>query len=246
MKDLFSTQAGLYAHYRPVYPPQLYDFILSSVERRDSALDCATGNGQVAHELAPHFHRVCAIDISANQLNHAERLRNVEYSVCRAEQTAFSDNSFDLITVAQAYHWFDGTSFCHEATRVARPGGIIGIWGYDLPHSGSPVDSIVQRWNFDILGPYWEPERQHVYTHFRDLPFDFERLYAPEFEIVVDWGSEDLIGNLSTYSALQNMRRQVGDTAFQEIVNEIRETWGNDGRKRFVFPLFLLMGRVRK
>ena len=246
MKDLFSTQAKLYARYRPVYPPELFNFILSFVQQRDSALDCATGNGQVARTLAAHFSRVCAVDISESQLSHAIKLENIEYSVYRAEQTPFSDSSFDLITVAQAHHWFNGPKFCREATRIARPGAIIAIWGYDLTYSGSPIDSIVHHWNFDILAPYWEEERKHVYTHYDHLPFEFERIPAPEFRIVVDWKSEELIGHLRTWSALQKMKQRVGDGAFRTVVDEITRMWGNDDRKRFTFPIFLKLGRVRK
>jgi ubiquinone/menaquinone biosynthesis C-methylase UbiE len=144
LKDIFSTLAELYSKYRPVYPPELFNFILSFVSRREAALDCATGNRQVARTLAPQFRRVCAVDISENQLSHAVKLDNIEYSVCRAEQTPFSNNSFDLITVAQAYHWFDGSQFCREANRVARSGAIVAIWVYDLAYSTSQIDRIVQ------------------------------------------------------------------------------------------------------
>ena len=246
MKDLFSTQAELYAKYRPVYPSELFDFILSFVQRKDAALDCATGNGQVARILAPQFRRVCAVDISENQLSHAVRLDNIEYSVCRAEQTPFGDNCFDLITVAQAYHWFDGSHFCREATRVARSGAIVAIWVYDLAYSNSPIDKIVQHWNFDILSPYWEQERKHVYTHYANLPFEFERIPSPEFQIVVDWTCDELVGHLRTWSALQKMKQQVGDGAFREVVDKITRTWGNDSRKRFTFPVFVKIGKVRK
>jgi len=246
LKDLFSTQADLYAKYRPVYPPELYEFILKFVHHKHKALDCATGNGQVARVLASHFQRVSAVDISENQLNHAVKLDNIEYAVCRAERTPFEDNSFDLITVAQAYHWFNGHQFCREAKRISRPDGIIAIWVYDLASSGSPIDAIVHRWNFDTLAPYWEEERKHVYTHYQNLPFEFEPIESPQFQIVVEWTSEEVIGHLKTWSALQKMKAEVGDSAFGEVVGEIRRTWGTERAKRFVFPLFLKLGRVRK
>lgn len=246
MKDLFSQQAELYAQYRPVYPRELYEFILRFVQRKECALDCATGNGQVARVLAQHFQRVCAIDVSENQLRFAARMDNIRYSVSRAERMPFADNTFDLITVAQAYHWFDGAQFCREATRVGRPGAVIAIWVYDLASSGTSIDNIVQHWNFDILAPYWEEERSHVYTRYRDLPFEFERIPAPEFQITVDWTSEELTGHLSTWSALQKMKQQVGDGPFQTVVDELRSAWGSDARKRFTFPLVLHLGRFRK
>jgi hypothetical protein len=47
-KDLFSNHASLYSKFRPSYPQELYDYVLSFVENRNKAWDCATGNGQVA------------------------------------------------------------------------------------------------------------------------------------------------------------------------------------------------------
>ncbi len=54
-KDLFSDQADLYAKYRPTAPEELYDHIFSFVTKKDTAWDCATGNGQAAIVLADHF-----------------------------------------------------------------------------------------------------------------------------------------------------------------------------------------------
>ena len=186
------------------------------------------------------------IDISANQVHHAVQSHNIDYCVCRAERTPFADNSFDLITVAQAYHWIDAPRFCDEATRIARPRGIVAIWVYDLAYSMSPIDAIVRHWNFEILSPYWEPERKHVYTHYESLAFEFESIASPKFEIEVSWNCEELVGHLKTWSALQTMKRKVGDRAFQETVQQIQAAWGVEDKRRFVFPVFLKLGRVKK
>ncbi len=72
MKDNFSRQAAGYARYRPSYPPELFDFILSYVKERTIAWDCATGNGQTAIVLAGLFEKVYATDISRKQLDQAQ------------------------------------------------------------------------------------------------------------------------------------------------------------------------------
>src|ERR1044071_3550840 len=107
MKDNFSKQSIAYAKYRPTYPQELYDFILSKVEKRDAAWDCGTGNGQTAKELSKYFKKVFATDISEKQIQNAHAVENIFYSMQPAEQTNFSDNTFDLVTVSQALHWFD-------------------------------------------------------------------------------------------------------------------------------------------
>ena len=129
-KDLFSGHADLYASFRPTYPNDLFQFIFKNVGQFDKAWDCGTGNGQVAQSLAPHFKSVEATDISRKQLENAKVIENINYQVCSAESTPFSKNSFDLISVGQAIHWFDLNKFYSECQRVAKPGCVIALFGY--------------------------------------------------------------------------------------------------------------------
>ena len=47
------------------------------------------------------------------------------------------------MTVAQALHWFDLSSFYPEVRRVARPGGILAVWCYEMHHITPEIDAIV-------------------------------------------------------------------------------------------------------
>jgi SAM-dependent methyltransferase len=246
MKDLFSAQSDLYAKYRPTYPPELYEYILSFVEKRETAWDCATGNGQVARVLASHFKTVLATDISENQLRHAAIAENIVYSLSPAEKTPFADNSFDLVTVGQAFHWFDAPAFCREATRVARPGAIVAVWGYISGKPAHAVEQLLHRWNYDVLSSYWEPERKHVHARYETLPFNFEIVGKRDIQIVVEWEFDELIGHMRTWSAHQNMIRKVGDAAFIKMAEEMRNAWRDGTKKPFVFNVFLKVGRTRK
>src|SRR5215831_1833338 len=131
-KDLFSKQASFYAKYRPGYPPELFEYILSFVKQKDTVWDCATGNGQAATELAKYFKTVHATDISEKQLQQAMESDRIIYAMASAESSGLPDHSIDLVTVAQAYHWFDFEAFSREVRRVAKPEGIIAIWGYGV------------------------------------------------------------------------------------------------------------------
>src|SRR6185503_9076126 len=132
MKDNFSLQSYQYAKFRPTYPKELYDFLLSLVETREVAWDCGTGNGQVANELAKYFKQVYATDISEKQIQQAVKKDNIFYKVESAENTSFPANEFDLITVAQAIHWFSFDEFYNEVNRTIKPGGILAVIGYGL------------------------------------------------------------------------------------------------------------------
>jgi len=121
MKDNFSTQSDDYAKFRPVYPRELIDYLLSLTDTHETCWDCGTGNGQLAVKLAGHFDKIFATDISEKQLSNATHKPNIAYSKQPAEQTNFPDRSFDLITVAQAAHWFDHERFNREVKRVLKP-----------------------------------------------------------------------------------------------------------------------------
>src|SRR5690606_32017161 len=105
-KDYFSTQSVDYSKFRPVYPKELIDFLVQNCPAHQTAWDCATGNGQVALMLAEHFNEVMATDASEQQINAATPNAKVTYKVATAENSGLPEKYFDLITVAQAAHWF--------------------------------------------------------------------------------------------------------------------------------------------
>lgn len=92
------------------------------------AWDCGTGNGQAAIQLAPHFERVLAGDPSAKQISPATQYPKVECRVGSAENPSIRNASVDLITVAQAFHWFQQDEFFAEALHVLKPGGVLAFW----------------------------------------------------------------------------------------------------------------------
>lgn len=70
-KDHFSSASERYAAYRPDYPAALFAWLAGQCAEQELAWDCATGSGQAALGLAPHFRRVVATDASAEQIRHA-------------------------------------------------------------------------------------------------------------------------------------------------------------------------------
>src|ERR1700730_15450197 len=113
-KDLFSGHADQYAAARPHYPESLYKFLTDLVPEHQFAWDCATGSGQAAVALSQYFTKVLATDLSPQQLEHAIKKPNIEYKVMLAEHADLPDSCVDLVTVAQAVHWFDIEVFFQE------------------------------------------------------------------------------------------------------------------------------------
>src|SRR4051812_21542743 len=109
--DNFSTGSSAYSAFRPESPTEIFDFLYNNVRAFGTAWDCGTGNGQVAEKLASRFGKVTGTDISTEQLKYAKQADNVVYLQERAEKTSLPAHSIDLITVAQAIHWFDFNAF---------------------------------------------------------------------------------------------------------------------------------------
>jgi ubiquinone/menaquinone biosynthesis C-methylase UbiE len=246
-KDLFSNQASLYAQYRPGYPRELYDYMLQHVNNRQQAWDCATGNGQAAVELARYFERVMATDISEKQLQQAQPHHKIIYSISNAEQTPFLDNSFDCITVAQAYHWFQFEAFGKEVQRIAKPGAIVAIWGYGLIVSEEKeLNTLIKSFYRDTVGAYWDKERRYIDDHYTTVPFPYEPLPSKEFQINVQWNRQQLIGYFNTWSSVQHFIKAHQYNPVDELANAIEQVWRGNDDKNFYFPLFLRLGKVLK
>jgi SAM-dependent methyltransferase len=243
MKDSFSTQAGYYAQYRPDYPEQLYDLIFQRVEQFDEAWDCATGNGQVAKILAKRFGKVHATDISEQQLMRALPDKKIAYQVGPAEKTMFKKESFDLITVAQALHWFDHEVFFDEVMRLLKPGGVAAFWAYGLNTVNEDIDFIVKDFYEHILRMYWDPERKHVDNEYINLPFPDMEWQIHHIDHKLIWKVDHYLGYLSSWSAVQNYIKTKGKNPVDIIKLDLEMKWGREPRE-IIFPIFMRVGKL--
>lgn len=245
MKDNFSKQSAGYAKYRPAYPHQLYDFIFQHVMDNQTAWDCATGNGQAAKELAKVFGKVYATDISQRQIENAVQQPNIFYSVQPAEKTNFPDNSFDLITVAQALHWFRFDAFYLEVKRVAKANSVFAGWTYSLLRISKEIDALIEDHHNNTLGNYWDEERKYVNEEYRTIPFPFKKLATPGFVITYEWTHEELEGYFNTWSALQKFITANHYNPVEELMDRIKTFW-KQGKMNINFPIHLLIGQIEK
>jgi SAM-dependent methyltransferase len=243
-KDHFSDHAGSYARYRPDYPQELFDYLATLTPQRDVALDCATGSGQAAIGLARHFARVIASDGSVAQLRNAQPHPHIFYLGNLAEQPALQDASVDLAVAAQAAHWFDQARFHAQMRRVLRPHGALAIWTYGLACVSPTIDAVVKRFYEDVVGPHWPPERRHVESAYRELPFPWREVAAPSFQLQLDWALDDFLGYIGTWSAVQRYTNVSGSDPLPALRAEIAAYWNSTGTRRSVlWPLHLRVGR---
>lgn len=242
--DHFSEHAEDYARFRPTYPDSLYAFLADAVTARGLAWDCATGNGQAAVGLAKHFERVIATDASRPQIAQALAHPRVEYRVAEATQSGLADASVDLVTIAQALHWFDTPTFYAEVRRVLTPAGVCAAWGYGLMRIAPAIDAVVDHYYRDVVGPYWPPERVHLDAGYATLGFPFAEIAAPPFAMQATWPLAGLLGYLATWSATKRYVQILGMDPLDRVSGDLTRAWGPaDVTHLVTWPLYLRVGR---
>jgi SAM-dependent methyltransferase len=129
----FTSRAGDYAAHRPTYPPGLLALLAREgvLGRGDVVADVGSGtgiltelllaNGNVVHAVEPNEAMAAA---AAARLGADPRFHAV---AGRAEATTLPDASCDVVTAAQAFHWFDVEAARRELARILRPGGRVAL-----------------------------------------------------------------------------------------------------------------------
>ncbi|MEJ8801811.1 class I SAM-dependent methyltransferase [Pontibacter sp. H249] len=243
-KDNFSVQAASYAAFRPHYPQELYDFLFTLPVAKETAWDCGTGNGQVAAVLAQKFEKVYATDISEAQLQKARQKPNINYYKASAEASGLADQSINLVTVAQAVHWFDFDLFYQEVERVAKPGAYIAIWGYGLLQISSEIDAVIDHFYNQTTGPYWDPERRYLDEAYATIPLPFQEISCPNFKISATWTRQQLIGYLSSWSSVQHYINKNGTSPLPELEKQLKVLWPDGNSLEVSFPVFMRAASV--
>lgn len=250
MKDLFSDVSVLYQQARPIYPHSIIQEILKHVPNRQFVWDCGAGSGQFTQLLVPYFEQIVATDLSSQQLHRAAYFENVSYQVQQAEQTSFADQSFDLITVAQAIHWFDYEKFYTEVKRTLKKDGVLAVLGYGLIKAKDvELNRLIQQLYFETLKGYWDVERAHIDHAYQTLPFPFDEIAAPTSEMTFSWSAEQLLGYLNTWTGLKHYRNSHNANHNREsadpllaIVNYLNQT---EKLIDVQFPVFMRIGKLK-
>ncbi|WP_425307198.1 class I SAM-dependent methyltransferase [Ammonicoccus fulvus] len=241
----FDAGGAAYAEFRPTYPPELIALLADAAPGRTLAADVGCGKGQLTVALAGEFDAVLGLDPSASQLAHAIPHERVTYRMAPAERLPVADRSVDLVTAAQAAHWFDLPRFYAEVRRVLVPSGALALVSYGRQQLDSAVDERFQRFYSEEVGAYWPAERQHVDAGYRTLEFPFDELPVPPLEIRRDFTLPDLLGYVSTWSATRRAREAVREDLLDRFGEEMAELWGDPDRvRRARWPVNVRLARV--
>lgn len=225
--ELLFQRGSQYQQFRPTYPPSLFLWLADQSTARDRALDLGCGSGQASRGLEPWFRQVVGADISHEQLLAAPASQS-HYLVSQAHQLPLPGASLDLITVAQAYHWFDQTAFQAEAARTLRPGGVLALISYGVCEVEG-LEGMIRDFHDGPLGPWWPAERAQVVAGYPDASLPWPALPYPGDIITRDWTASDMLGYLDTWSALVQAAR-AGEYPMDDFAPRLRQAWGNELR----------------
>jgi ubiquinone/menaquinone biosynthesis C-methylase UbiE len=190
-RNRFGLLAKDYAKHRRGYPDEVYTVIQEHLPKGAvDALDVGCGTGVVTCELAKFCHSVIGTDKEAEMIEVAQASApdNCSFKTAPAESLPFPDNSFNLITVAQAFHWFDHGKVIAEFQRLIRPNGLIAIFR----KRSKDGNKILADFVWPVLGRYVDqpnlPRNQNDFSKLKDAGFvscevinvPYEELYTPD------------------------------------------------------------------
>ena len=195
----FGKTADDYARHRAGYPDWLFErFMRRGLVRPGmQALDLATGTGFLARGLAQRGLRIAGIDIALDMVTAAKTLDAaqglaIDYVVGKAEATGLPSETFDLVTAACCWHWFDRPKASAEVLRLLKPGGWLVICSQNWFPLGDNVvarsEAIVQRHNpkwpyggLDGMTPFAIHDlRRAGFRAIESFAVDFEIPYSHE------------------------------------------------------------------
>lgn len=205
----FSDRVADYARYRPSYPAAALDelFADGAGEKRPDVADVGSGTGIFTALLLPRAATVHAVEPNAAMRAEASRRLGPQGGYVAvdgtAERTTLPDRSVDLVTAAQAFHWFDPVAAEAEFARILRPDGRVALIWNRRDHAGSAfleryerllatslpdyVRVTHERASADVVSAFLGPgARQTTFPHHQRFDFDGLRgrllssSYAPQ------------------------------------------------------------------
>lgn len=220
-------RGSAYQHHRPDYPATLFQWLAAQCNQHTLALDMGCGTGQACRHLEPLFEQVLGADISLKQMQAAPA--SFTHYVCGSSSALpLPEASVNLITVAQAFHWFDSPSFFAEAQRCLRPGGLLALISYGLCEVEGLGD-LIRDYHDGPLEPWWPPERSALMANYPDATLPWQQVPYPGDALECHWGLADMLGYLDTWSALVKAR-QAGEDPLATFTPVLADAWGNQPR----------------
>ncbi len=199
MNPDFSRTSQDYARHRAGFPDSLFERLANfgTGISNQAIVDLGTGTGSLARGFAHRGCKVIGIDPAEKMLDQARELDSqagvqVEYRVASAEDTGLPDDTFDVVSAGQCWHWFNRAAAAQEVKRILKPEGIVVIAHFDwLPLAGnlvSATEELIEQHNpdWDMGGglgmyPLWLRDLGEAgFQNIETFTYDIDVSYSPE------------------------------------------------------------------
>jgi ubiquinone/menaquinone biosynthesis C-methylase UbiE len=220
-----ASAAERYASSRPYFHPVVIERIKAHLKLELpvlKALDVACGTGQSSLALKAICQNVIGVDASSEMLEFARQNPEIEFLESGAESLPFEDSSFDLLTVSNAFHWFDRSQFLNQASRVLKPGGWLIVYFNAWDSKMLEKPGVLETWGNMHFERYPTPPRDNkpmTETESSSYGFRFDPIET--YQNTVGFTLEQCVNYLSTQS---NMIAKVeqGTPSLEDALNQIR------------------------
>ena len=212
-------------------------------------------------QVAEHYEQVIATDVSEAQLKCAIPHPRVKYlhtplSLPDDEIVRLigGEGSVDLVTVAQAVHWFDLPTFYPLVARLLRkPGGVFAVWGYNDIAVSPTFDPVMKRFH-DTTLTFWNEKIQCIFVDgYKTLPFPFESVglgregQPVSLDIHKKLSFDGFLRMLRSWSAVTTAKDRGIDLLSERVVKEFETAWGGSQVVPSVtYKAFMLEGKVKR
>ena len=225
--------------FRFSYPTELYDkmkvFLSDNGVGNDLMVDIACGSGQSTFPLSPVFKRCIGTDISEAQISYAKEkidkhTPNVEFEVSSSDKLSFPDQSVDMISCAQAWHWLDHSTTIPEVQRVLKKPGCVAIYGYSRPIlANKTLNVLFNEFCECYIFQYRHPRSQPLDNLYHDIPLPYPLTERYDTTVHYQTTIQDFIGYISTWSSWQRYLEHHSKSAIENLDSKMRDSLKNEG-----------------
>jgi SAM-dependent methyltransferase len=234
----FGSEADAYERARPTYPPDAVAWLIDAlgIASGRTVADVAAGTGKLTRLLVATRARLVAVEPVPGM--HAVLHRNtpdVDIVAATAETLSFRDGSFDAITAAQAFHWFDAPLALREFHRVLRPGSRLGLVWNARDRDVGWVDrlwSVVDR--VEKHAP-WRNHDEWRESAFGDTPW-FGPLHEATFRHEQPLSIDGVVDRFRSVSHVASLPPQRQDAVLREIRDLLATDPATRGRNEVAIP----------
>ncbi len=211
----FNECAEAYRAYRPEYPKELYDFLEQRfrLSSDSTIVDVGAGTGKAAIAMAKRGWKVVAIELSIEMIEQGKKAAKeagveIDYRHGTAEDIQVKTACADLVTTAQAFHWFDVPKTLKECHRVLKPNGGVAIWWNSRDKKKAAylqaIQDLIHKYNSDYKTDLWKKnDSKEADKHLKESQL-FKRIQKRVFRHETYLTFDGYIGLANSFSYVGN------------------------------------------